>query len=784
MNHVLRLFAPLLLIALPLLQGCSDEISEVNGMSIECDLTKIESGARYHTLRLKGLPSEGVSVHSDSEWIVPESESVGADGIVELWAEANTEYKGRTVTLIFTTHGAHPKEATFKIYQKGVGENDDNAADDPFSDFKIGWGMNAYDEYQSATSIRGQVIDSRKLIAFDSEDGFQSVQEVIRSQADFYCVSSTSEREMSAVLTEKQDKSSSFMGVKKTMKRFSQITQNSASQQFCCYSRMSKVVASRSIDAGAIRYIIDTYAADKIPFTDDFRKVYQQIISSSDAAKTQTLIADMLDKYGTHVVIEGNVGGMIDYVGSFDRRYASSSELVSTEQSKRVFGKSSSSASTELRKSLISDISNSASIQVKGGDPALRKLLLDGIHKLNKLDVVPNDLLEKWYASIRYSPGNYSSLDLIDFKVFPIWDLFVDKSMSQQVMEEVLRMQSQSNYVIPDQELGTDNYEFSASDPAFNFTDTASAESSLVKICYVNKVPVMEICEEYVPKIRSDKRIKVFYPIYMGKTIHAQGLFPGDGEGNRPAQLAFYEGDCYVTPLEEYGPHDKLVSLFYIHGNLYESNFGNASAKPRDVIVADHRLQFSEWQESYPVVKIGSGYWTRSYIRGKMNFGVFGGRRPKVSEIVEDNILFANIYHTNNNAFLSANSEVYGPVTESYYNKQTLWYLPTTADLRHLTQYLGKNAKSLFKGQVTGFDAQFEGYFGSYDDSGSPLGSTQRRRKGERCYIAFKDGATTSTGEALVLSPNYTWNRIVTSSDFNWYPVRLFRTNYYIHKNL
>ena len=92
--------------------------------------------------------------------------------------------------------------------------------------------------------------------------------------------------------------------------------------------------------------------------------------------------------------------------------------------------------------------------------------------------------------------------------------------------------------------------------------------------------------------------------------------------------------------------------------------------------------------------------------------------------------------------------------------------------------------KTLFKGQMTGFDAQFEGYYGSYDESGNDLGKTTRRENGKKCYVAFKDGTTSSSGVAMVLTPDYTWKSIVTSAAFNYYPVRLFRTSCYIHDNL
>jgi uncharacterized protein with PIN domain len=783
-----KIFSSLVILTV-LLGGCTKDdplLPNEEGLQLTCNLKEVEPGARYHTLRVDGVPAEtGTYITKvNAAWARLERDTLAEDGIMELWVEENTDVRRRSLQVTVSNVNDPFQSGTIEIFQKGLGESDENTSGDPLSDFRIGWGMNAYDEYQSSNSIRGRVFDLNALAALDKEDEFQSVQEIIRAQSDFMNVSATSEREMSALLTSRQDKSSNFLGVKKTMRRYSQVSKNMSSQQYCSYARITKVVASRSIDAGTIQYIVEKMPVTQIPFTSRFREVYEKI-KNNNGAKRDQQITTMLNEFGTHVVIEAYAGGMIDYIGTFSRTQTSQLESIAEEQSKRVLGIANSSASNTLKNSLISDISQGASVEIKGGDPILRNNLIQGISKLDRLDVIPNKQLQEWFSSIVYTGSNKKELDLVDFKVMPIWQLFADKTISQQILMQVLKMQEQSNNKIPDQELGMDNYSISLQDSRFSFSNTDKSNTSLVKIYYVNNVPVLEICEEYVPKIRSDQRIQVFYPIYLGKTNHSQGLFPGDGEGNRPASIAFYEGDCYVTPIEEYGTSQKLSNIYYIHGNLYEKDYGNACAVPKNTTVQDHRLQFSEWDVSYPVVKIGPGYWTRTYITRKMQFGVKGaGGRFMTKEEVVDGILFADIYQTNSTGFLFPNEEIFGQHTEAYYGKQTLWYLPLTRDRKHLIEYLGGNMKTLFKGQMTGFDAQFEGYYGSYDESGNDLGKTTRRENGKKCYVAFKDGTTSSSGVAMVLTPDYTWKSIVTSAAFNYYPVRLFRTSCYIHDNL
>ena len=767
-----------------LLSGCSSDSpldDSRQSLHLICSESTIESLSRYHTFRIEGIPSDDFIFTFDQDWAHAENNKVGTDGIIEFRVESNTSPHGRNLSLTFSSAANPALSGEIIIYQKGLGENGDNSDSDPLSDFRLGWGLNAYDEYQSAGSIRGEILNLDLIASHDAAEGFQSVQEAVRSQLDFYCESAASLKEMSAVLTQRQDKSSSFLGVSKTIARYSNISKNSRSQQYFSYTRMSKIVATKSIDAGALQYIIEKSPQDQLPFSSDFKNCYDNLLKNP----TSSNIRDLLNKFGTHIIIEANAGGMIDYLATFNRQYVGSLEEISEEQSLRVFGKKDSQASKELKTSLTSDISSSYAVEVKGGDVALKTSLLNKISGLDALATIPATELQSWFSSIKYTPENKRNLDLVEFKVYPIWNLFKDISLSQRVMQEVIEMQNQSNCKIPDQELSTDMYVFNPDDSRFSFSNTSSSETSLVKLCYVKNVPVLEICEEYVPKIRSDKRIKVFYPVYNGKTNHAQGLFPGDGEGNRPAHLSFYAGACYVTPIDEYGAFEKLPYIYYIHGNLYEKDYGNICQSPNNLKVVDHRLRFNSWTVDYAVVKIGSGYWTRQYITQKMQFGVKGaGGRFMTKETVTDGLLFADIYQTNNTGFLSPNSGIYGQQTESYSGKQLYWYLPLSENREELIEYLGGNMKPLFKGQPSGFDAQFEGYYGSYDENGNDLRKTERRNRNLKCYVAFKSGTTSSNGEAFVLSPDYTWNRIVTSASFNYYPVRLFRTGYFVHPNI
>lgn len=787
----------LLVFLLLLLAGCgSDEpiTPDVGTLRLECSQSELSSSARYHTLHISGAPfGDGVAytVASDVGWLKLESDSLPHDGIVDLWAETNPNTARRTATLTVTRVDAPEVSGTLKLVQHGDGEDGDNGLlSDPLSDFRLGWGMNAFDEYQSSTSVRGHIIDLDRLASFDTEDGFQSVQEVVRARVGMTVDAATSLSEMSTKLTQRLDRSVSFLGMSKTINRFKEVCTNEVGEQYCSYARMSKVVATRSIDAGALDYIVNNCPADKLPLTDSFRKVYDEICSPS-CTDIDKKIQAMLDEYGTHVVIEASVGGMIDYVATFDRMQTSQVETIAEEQSMHVFGKKSGSVSKEVRQSLTSDLSRSGSVEVKGGDRALREKIEERVKTLSQLDSIPSDLTQAWMSSIIYHQGDRNTLDLIDFRVVPIWSLFTDQTIAQKVMFHVVQMQEQSNNRLPDKDLGTDCYELDITGGSFAFDNSDDSKTSLVKILYVNGVPTLEICQEYVPKIRSDRRITVFYPIYNGMANHSQGLFPGDGEGNRPASLAFYGSDVYVMPIDGKGSYDKLDRAYYIHGNLYGVSYGSAVHKPGNIKIEPYYLQLSK---QYPVVKIGDGYWTRcDMAETTMGFGYpLNPQNPysryHLKEFFDSSrdVLYACVFYGNSPQFLARNSDMYGYDENETYGKRTKWCLPKEDDVQNLKKYLGNDPRMMYQGQASGFEADFAGSYGLWNDlNGTAYSEYGLHNVGKCSFIPCKNSEDSKTGKVLILTDNYELKLAdITVTQDNNYPLRLFRTSCWVYPNL
>lgn len=786
MNKYLYLYLLICTCCAFTLVSCADDSNEESGRPLtynEHDAL-IARAAGYHSLfatRLDG-GNETLRLTCDATWLILMGDTLPQDGILEFKVEANNEVSRRAAHVTVSSAQGDFEPLIITITQKGEGDDNDNSQDDALSDYRVGWGFNAYLEFKNINSIKSKIIDSEKMQTFDHDTTFLSVQEVVRALESFSTCTAYSLVEMSSKLTREQNSTSGFLGVRKTTKRYSEVCTHDLSEQCYGYARLQKVVASRSLDAGAIKYLIATCSLDEMPFTEEFREAYRNVASSHGTNKEA--VKNMLNEFGTHLVISSSAGGSMDYVVSFDR-HESSNILTTVEQNcKHIFGRETKSYSGDKQVSSSSNIHNSSTFEIAGGSPDAVSALRNTIAGMTAMDQLSATQIQTWLASINYTnlsdPAKRSWLSIIDYSFIPIWELFSDAATSAAVENEVMDMARWSSNVIPLEQLGGDNFSLNTSaDKQVKFN--TSADATLVKIIRdpQDHQPVLEVCNEYVPKVRTDKRITVYYPIYNGCTRLGQGLFPGDGEGNQPCYLTFSDGDCYVNPIDGYGCNDIVSEVYYLHGNLYVQNYG-LNCLPVTASPEEQFFALSGYSVKYPIVKIGAGYWTRSNMSNLMDFGFYDEWNDFYSsEVLDNNTLYANVYDTNDPLILYNNKEVYGPTVNDE-GRRTLWYVPLVDDKTNLTTYVGRNLKAMFKGQPSGFEADFKGYFGYPSDESW---DAEHYDEGALCYVPFKSSLNGASGTVLILTPQYTWREVVPKEVRRcYYPVRLFRTNFFIYK--
>ena len=102
--------------------------------------------------------------------------------------------------------------------------------------------------------------------------------------------------------------------------------------------------------------------------------------------------------------------------------------------------------------------------------------------------------------------------------------------------------------------------------------------------------------------------------------------------------------------------------------------------------------------------------------------------------------------------------------------------------MKELYAYLGFNPKALFKGQVSGWDAQFNGYYGASDllDQNRlfPGGQREMHYKNELNVISSRNANSERSACVMILHPDYRIEMIDDTSFRNSYRYE-WRNNFY-----
>lgn len=766
----------------------------------EPDVTLPVKG-RYYSLRVNLPENEWRRIEAmrpDVTWLTLEADTVYSDGTLEFYAEDNPDVKSRTATITVTT--PEGDTATCLVTQKGLGDDDGNSGLDEV--FFVGYGYNIFQDYMNTRSLCAPIVDNDKASALF--EGGQLVQSVLRSRETVSHIVANSLYEMSELMTRQQDESSSDLkGATKTVQRFESSGTLEQNETRYCYLTLKRTVASSSMDYSVLQQMID---AGQDVFTEAFKEAYDRVMANPNSST----VDDLLSRFGTHLVVSTELGGAMELTVNFSYQAKGEINMRADDFSRFFFKHAPSDYATSDGKyvhGVTSSVTVNGTFTIVGGPEANRNRITDKLDTSKGGDGrVDQAALQDWMNTLECQSLDNAELIKskglvpVNFRLVPVWSLFPASVRSLFAQRAILLSQKSTDKHFSDWTAAIDLYAFDLQNSSFMNFGTGSNQS-LVRVVRAsnssngNQQPVLEVCQEYVPVVRGDRRITVVYAIKNGRTFHGAGLFPGDGEGNPPAWLTFSDGKVYVKPISGMKATEKLRTLYYMHGNIYESDLGMNVKAPVFQSHTDQTLTLTGYdtmeKASYPIVKVGNTYWTRRNITVPMGFGEpMDPEDPYseyyINEACDDlvkNRFYASVFQGNDPTFMWYNSEEYGDKVDDIYEEPTLWHVPTTEEAFELRDYLGNNLKSIFQEQATGFDAQFHGCYARWDDlnGGRDWGSYALRYENEQCFIAYKNDGR-SAG-AVVIGKDYTLRTVTRINDKQaLYPVRLCRTPYYTYK--
>ena len=765
-----------------LLVGCSEHEETLTEPEVPADAvftvsaadTLLSRFASFENITVKVAHSEkdegAITVNANADWLTLKTDTLPKDGIISLATTDNKSSTRREALLTFSS--ATGTKATLRLYQRCIADDDVNA--DPAADGYLGYGYDIYQSLDNPMAVRKThaVLSLDQLRTQSSDITYEVVHENRLSRTDFNIYSARSISEYATLLTNSASNTEvKLMGCKQNCDQLQQVTRKEDLMvSNVAYGVMQKAVWSRTIDRGALMHLRD--AGNQL-FTFEFKQDLQKVTGQTGAARADAL-ARLLDKYGTHVVVQADYGGKIDYTFTMTKTGSLRYDEELRCQAEFTLGRLPKAEWSDKQSSVLSSSKQTqGAINITGGSAATRQQLQQDVKGLGAADGLPPEHLLQWLGSINYSdhPGTDEALDVIHFEIIPLWDLFTG-DLQREVMHAVLSRADLSSCKVSDAIANIDLYWIDLSKAVqFGIDDNAT----LSRIVYVKGVPVLNVCSEYVPMIRADERVNIAYPIYnnkVGLSLGFSGLFLGDGI-HQPAYVMFDKTDCYVEPITTLTGETVLNQIGYVGGNLYHDRhqlpFQNVTPETHDDFFI---YRYNGETHTTPVVKVGASFWTRRDITHGMGFTPDPNSDDDVREIMTDGTLFTRFQYDVTAQAGRSNSWSYG-----YDGKR--WNLPQPAQVYQLFIYMGITPKALFRGQVSGFNAQFNGYQGQADILNSnALGENAHRGKGELNIVASKSSNSVDDACLMLLDSHYRLQLI----DDKTYPggdAKQWRTNYY-----
>ena len=734
-------------------------------------------------------PSEGtqVQVSSDASWLRVTTDYLGADQVLPLALEANETHQRREAAILFTDAANPSRGASLKVVQLSSSDTDTNG-EDAREVLYVGYGYDVYKALDSPMAVctTAPILDYNRMYQAGGDGVYIVVQDCHLSRTETKYVATNDIHAYGENLTRQQteDSEHSIEGCRENCVDAVSYTEpgfGTIEQQNFGHGTLEKAVAARVVDKGAL---LDLRRRNQTPYSEAFADKLRAIRTAKTADRRKKLVNETLQTFGTHVIIQVDLGGRIDY--TFTMTKEGTFETID-DMNKQVDYTLGRLSDDELisNSNVSSSKSAKGAITVKGGSPATRAVLEADINGLSPNGQIPPGHITDWLASINYSdtPERDPNLDVIRFELLPVWDI-VYADMRQDFLDATLEMVNSTASALPASFTGTDIYEISTSDKKLFDFSGAGDDGSLCRILYFDNEPVAEVCEEYVPKIRTDQRVTVIYPIYKQHIRLNQGIFIGDGV-HQPAYVGFSDANSYVNPFDDLPPGTILQSVYYVNGNLLRQNPSNVKGlSGRNPVIRDDCFYYVYGHtQMTPIVKIGSQFWTRRDIAHNMGFtDKPNSKRTTLREHLVNGVLYTRFYH-DVGYYQRMDNEwtwAYLPNTNFDGNPNMRWYLPSPTDIQNLHAYLGFNPKSLFKGQVGGFNANFNGYYGLHDileDKTFPGGKNDVRYAGQINVIATRPVEELDAAIIAVLDKNYQITFINATGDFydGFYPVRPVR---------
>ena len=303
-----------------------------------------------------------------------------------------------------------------------------------------------------------------------------------------------------------------------------------------CYKAhmfIKHIMATHTIDAGMLHCLkLDDLSSEESVLDAEFRHELAELVKNGESGINEDNATKFSQKYGTHLVVSSNLGGMVELQMEINRDSCVDKVYATTQVAELILGEKVVNTS---KPQLLGPISSQHSIQyhgkitVKGGSAATGEALHKTFDYTKAAEVKISDGdYYAWANSVSIEPANYNA-SFVSGRFLPLYELFEDLT-TRQALRKVYELYLKKEAPMKEP------YE-----PPYGQLAVKGNYGPDVRVVSLGDDKACIICQEYVPSIRSDKTCVVVYPLIKDdkdnfNPYFFSGLFVGD-ESHRPGRV-------------------------------------------------------------------------------------------------------------------------------------------------------------------------------------------------------------------------------------------------------
>lgn len=484
---------------------------------------------------------------------------------------------------------------------------------------RLGYAYNAAGNVMDDSSFSAKpIINMTRLEEAEKKNGpIVSSERRHYTSVDIFSGSTT--EEVGSAETEYTINEVGVVGCGKYFRKNTTFSKTTWTNVYKAHMFVKHIMATQTIDAGMLRYLdLDDLNNEGSVLEADFRQAVSDLVKKGVGGVTEADAVAFSEKYGTHLVVSSNLGGMIELQMQINRDSCVEKTYVTQQISETILGKR---VSTTSNSQVISEIPKSTIqyqgvVQVKGG-------VKDDCDKMHRTfdekraaEVRISDAdYTGWATRISIEPSDYNA-SFVSGRFLPLYNLF-ETLNTRQVLRQVYKLYMKKE--APDPEI----YE-----PAYGVIPVAGNYGPDVRVVSSGTDKAAILCQEYVPSIRSDKPVVVAYPLLKGvdgevRPFFFSGLFVGD-ESHRPGRVIwkgsasiytpsdsiFYESDSTaIHNLFDEKTH-VLKNVYFYWNNVHATPCYSKTESPKAYTSTVFSAQPATLDQSTTFAKVASTFWS------------------------------------------------------------------------------------------------------------------------------------------------------------------------------